>query len=186
MKKIILLLYFFIPSNTLLAQTKLIYDVNSVTSASPIISIFENDRFQDAKDELKFGYGIFFRGMWHPGRLIAVGLMSGYMHISRDDLTDSTSASLNAVPLQAIVSMSKNNFEFAVGIGPYLMMSKIDNGVVSNGNRLELGLTVISNYSFELSKQLFISPEMRIVYFNFREILSIMPTLSLKYKIYSY
>jgi hypothetical protein len=186
MKKIILILSYILTWSSLSAQTRLIYDVNAVSSISPVISIFENDRYLGAKDELKFGYGVFVRGMWHPGRLIAVGVMSGYMHISQDELPDSSKASLKAVPLQAIVSMTKNNFEFAVGIGPYLMMSQIDNGDISYGNRLELGLTVISNYSFELSKQLYISPEMRIVYFNFREIFSIMPTISFKYKIYSY
>ena len=56
------------------------------------------------------GYGLNFRAMWHPGRMVAVGLVSGYLFIAEDNITRTdiiykASARLNAVPLQCRVSM---------------------------------------------------------------------------------
>lgn len=193
MKKIfIILLFLFAIQNLLFAQNNLdsSFKVVLTSSASPVFSYFENERYSSSSGNLKYGFGFFLRGMWYPSRLLSIGLMTGYMHISNDNLIDTilptATARLSAIPLQAVVAMQKNNWEFALGIGPYLMMSKIDNGSIAHGERLELGLTVMGSYSFLVSNRLFITPEFRAVYFSFREILSLMPTISFKYYLYEY
>ncbi len=135
MKKYLLILLFTVAvQNIISAQRKndSTFKIFVFSSVSPVLSYFENERYPGSSGNLKFGYGIFFRGMWYPSRLLSVGIMSGFMQISHDSFYDkitlqNVSANLSAVPLQAVVAMQKNNWEFALGIGPYLMMSSINN-----------------------------------------------------------
>lgn len=191
-KKLIIITIFFSVYICLNAENlkDTTFKVVLIPSASPVISYFENERYSNSSGNMKYGYTATIRAMWHPSKLLSVGLMSGYMFISADKIQDSNyssaSAKLSAIPLQVIVSMQKNNWEFALGIGPYLMMSNIDYGTIAHGIRSELGLTVIGSYSFPITNKFYINPELRVVYFNFREILSIMPTLSFKFIIFEY
>jgi len=134
--------------------------------------------------------------MWHPGRMLAFGLMSGYLFIVEDEikmnsiLTQSqnynASARLNAIPLQVVVSMQKNGIELGLGMGPYLLLSTIELGKTAEGRRFELGLTFFGSYIFPIGKQVFIGPEIRVLYLSYRGILSLMPSLNLRINAWSY
>ncbi len=135
------------------------------------------------------------RAMWHPGRLLAFGLLSGYLLIVEDEFQINSimngeleyeSARLNAIPLQAVVSMQKNGLEIGLGMGPYLLLSTINYGKTAQSHRLELGLTLFGSYIFTVDKNIFIGPELRILYLDYRRILSVMPSLTVRVNIGSY
>ena len=66
--------------------TDSVYNVEITGTPCPIMSYFSSERYPGCKDHTTFGYGFFIRGMWHPGRLLSVGIMSGYILISNDVL----------------------------------------------------------------------------------------------------
>jgi len=177
------------------AQTRIdtTYQVELVTTACPIISFYRYPRVPGTVNEASVGYGMYVRGMWHPGRLLSVGLMTGYLVIAKDEIAVDRSlagqltadgqnynARLAAIPLQVAISMQKHDFEIGMGIGPYLMLSTIEGGssASAHGNRLELGMTFFSSYFFSLNDNIKIGPDLRVLYFRYRGILSLMPSCS--------
>ena len=178
------------------AQSDSLYHIELHTAGSPILSIYEEERYPGAPDNFTFGYGMHFRAMWHPGRLLAFGLMSGYLFIAEDeiktnyDFTASQSfkarARLNAIPLQVVVSMQKNNLEFGLGMGPYVLLSTIELGKTATGHRYELGLTFFGSYMFSLDDNIFLGPELRAFYLSYRGIFSVMTSISFRFNIWSY
>lgn len=124
---------------------------------------------------------MFVRGMWHPGRLLSMGFITGYMLLAEDEIPP-YHARLTGVPLQFVISMQKHDLEVGLGMGPYLMLTDIKGGgsAPAYGSRLELGLTILGSYSFSLTDCIKIAPEMRVVYLRYRGILSLMPSCSLR------
>jgi hypothetical protein len=61
------------------AQTRLdtTYQVELTVTASSMINIFRVAKFPGTTNETSLGYGISVRGMWHPGRLLSVGVLTG-------------------------------------------------------------------------------------------------------------
>jgi hypothetical protein len=168
-----------------------VYHVEMALTGSPVVSAFRNPRVPGAGNEPSLGYGFFVRGLWHPGRLLAVGLMTGYLSIAEDEIpVDDASleefpeptARLSAIPLQIAISMQQGSLEVGMGVGPYLMMSRIDdgNGVVADGKRAEFGITLFGSYYFPIAGRAAIGPELRILYLGYRGILSLMPSLTLR------
>jgi len=178
------------------SQSDSLYHIELHATGSPILNFFEEERYPGAPDNFTFGYGMNFRVMWHPGRLLAFGLMSGYLFIAEDeiktnyDLTDTHSykarARLNAIPLQVVVSMQKNELEFGVGMGPYLLFSTIELGKTAKGHRYELGLTFFGSYMFPIDDKVFLGPELRIFYLSYRGIFSVMPSISFRFNTWGY
>jgi hypothetical protein len=178
------------------AQSDTLYHIEIHAAGSPVITFFEDERYPGAPDNAAYGYGFSLRLMWHPGRLLALGLMSGYLFIVKDeitmnsDLTESqdhkASAYLNAIPLQVVVSMQKNGIELGLGMGPYLLLSTIELGRTAKGRRYELGLTFFGSYIFPISEQVFIGPELRVLYLSYRGIFSFMPSITLRINPWSY
>jgi hypothetical protein len=134
--------------------------------------------------------------MWHPGRLLSFGVMSGYLFIVKDEFTVNNSSAVNevshasarlsAVPLQAVISMQKNGLEIGIGMGPYLLLSKIEYGKTANGTRFELGLTLFGTYTFKIGDNITLGPELRMVYLDYRRILSVMPSLNTRITLWKY
>jgi hypothetical protein len=182
---------FFLASACSWAQTRLdtIYQVEVTATVSPMINFFRLPRVPETTSKTSLGYGISVRGMWHPGRLLSVGLLTGYFVIARDEISIERplthlnySARLAAVPLQVSLSMQKRNIELGMGIGPYLMLSRIGGGnsAPAHGSRLELGMTFFGSYEFSLSDDIKIGPELRVLSFRYRGIISVMPSCSFR------
>ena len=133
--KLLTIIVFLISATDALSQNPqdTVYRFEIHSTLGPLFSYFDNPRYAGAPDNIAFGYGANLRVMWHPGRLLAMGIMSGYSFISLDKFTivnddgesESISAQLEAIPLQAIFSMQTKGFEFGLGIGSYLMMSTL-------------------------------------------------------------
>jgi hypothetical protein len=177
------------------AQSDSLYHIELSVTASPLVNFFKDERYPGGPNNSTIGYGMNIRAMWHPGRLLAFGVISGYLFIVEDefqinsilnDRTENASAKLNAIPLQAVVSMQKNGLEIGLGMGPYLLLSTIDYGKTANSHRFELGLTLFGSYIFSIGKNIFIGPELRILYLDYRRILSVMPSLTTRINIGSY
>ena len=195
--KTVSIILFFLPSAISWAQTRIdtTYQVELTATASPMISVFRNPSVPGTDHKTSLGYGIFVRGMWHPGRLLSVGFMTGYLLIDQDELPINRSlasqlttenlnysARLTAIPMQLAISMQKHDFEIGMGIGPYIMLSTIEGGntASAHGRRLELGMTFFSSYFFSLNDNIKIGPELRVLYLRYRGILSLMPSCSFR------
>ena len=169
------------------------YQVELTATACPMISFFRHPRVPQTTNNASLGYGILVRGMWHPGRLLSLGLMTGYLFIAQDEIpvdpvlgsqfAINPSARLAAIPLQAAISMQKNEIEIGMGVGPYLFLSTIDygNGASAYGRRIEFGVTFFGSYFFSLNDKVKIGPELRVVYLGYRGILSWMPSLNFRF-----
>ena len=167
-----------------------LYQVEMTGTASPMINFFRVAKVPGTASQASMGYGMSLRLMWHPGRLLSVGILTGYFVVARDEiLVDGPSARLlytarlSAVPLQLALSMQKAGFEFGMGIGPYIMLSTIEGGNSApvRGRRFELGMTFFGSYAFPLTDDLAIGPELRVLSLRYRGIISVMPSVSLRF-----
>jgi len=195
--KLFVIIFFILMSELIVAQIKpdSVYQVEITATASSLISFFDQGRYPGATNTASLGFGFFIRGMWHPGRLLSIGFMTGYTQIATDEFSvsnlnnnelTSASARLSAIPIQLVVSMQGKKFEFGLGMGPYMMLSTIDYGITAQGQRLELGLTFFGSYLFSLSNNIHLGPELRVLYLSYRGIISIMPSLSIRFEILRY
>lgn len=179
-------------SETIYAQTlpDTLYQVEITATASSLFSYFNQERYPRSNKHMVCGFGFFVRCMWHPARLLSVGIMTGYSQIANDDFLDSdgkkASARLSAIPIQIAVSMQSKNFEFGLGMGPYLMMSSIYYGKTARGKRYELGLTFFSSYLFSFNNNIRLGPELRTLYLSYRGIISVIPSLFIRFEILRY
>jgi hypothetical protein len=141
------------------------------------------------------GIGSFVRAMWHPDHLLSVGVQSGYAMLAHRGLFGSDSVSfstgpststLSAIPLQAVISMQKNGFECAIGLGPYIVNSTISGGQPAVGTRWELGVTLVAAYTATLGSTWRVGPELRVLLFSNRNMISVMPALTVQFAPWSY
>src|SRR5512139_523757 len=80
------------------------YQVEVTATASPMVNFFRLPRVPETTSKISFGYGISARAMWPPGRLLAVGLLTGYFVVSEDEISVRGSATdLNYHALLAAV-----------------------------------------------------------------------------------
>lgn len=166
-----------------------VYSVEVTTTASSMFNFFRLPKVPGTSDKTSIGYGVSIRAVWHPARLLAVGLLTGYFALASDDITprDGSAAvryeaALSAVPIQFSISMQKAGFEFGLGIGPYLMLTSIEatEGGSAGGERLEIGTTIFASYTFHLGRTMRLGPELRVVSLRYRGIVSVMPSLSFR------
>ena len=181
------LILLFAPLAVTNAQTFVdtVYRVELTATVSPMINLFRNASIPGTNDRSSVGGGVFLRGMWHPGRLLSLGFITGYMIVDRDRIPPDNplyTARLTAIPMQFAISMQKNDVEVGWGVGPYMMLTSIEGGNSApvHGYRFELGLTVLGSYSFSLTDYIKIAPEMRVLYLRYRGILSLMPSCSFR------
>ena len=160
-----------------------LYTIELTTSIYPVLSFFNKERISGNTNKGSIGYGINIRGVWHPARRLAVGLMTGCNFLAKDTIPGETGASAQivSVPIQGVMTMDFHHFEVGIGIGPYMMWSTINLGNRVDRTRFELGITFMASYYLPLNSNLYIGPELRISYMDFRGILSFMPSVNLHY-----
>ncbi len=171
------------------------FQVELTGTASPMFNFFRSPRVPGTVTDAAIGYGFSLRGMWHPSRLLSFGILTGYYVFCEDEFSvdpllsepsvlDLTyRARLSAIPIQLALSMQASGTEIGMGIGPYVMMSTIQGGSSPrvDGSRLELGMTFFGSHVFALTDRLSIGPELRILYFRYRGILSIVPSCTFRF-----
>lgn len=196
--RIFILILFIVSFVTIYSQTDIdtTYRVEISTTASSSINLFRDERYPGGPAGSSLGYGVFIRGMWHPGRMLAVGVMSGYSFVVSDEFDVDTAYSnpgeekvlgnLSAIPLQLVISMQYEGLELGVGMGPYIMQSTIEHDLKAESQRMELGLTFIGLYRFSVSDNFSLGPELRVLYLSYRGIISIMPSITLQLELWRY
>ena len=172
------------------------YRVELNMTLSPAASFFRNARYPNAPNDWKEGYSVTVRAMWHPGRLLGVGIMSGFVFLSQDELPPNTftpgeeigyaKTRLTAIPLQIAASMQGTEVEFGIGVGPYIVQTWIWSGIEASARRFELAVTMFGSYRFTLSEDWHIAPELRLLYLGNRGILSIMPSVNVRFDFLRY
>ena len=63
------------------------YQVEVTATASPMVNFFRLPRAPGITGQTGLGYGMSVRGMWHPGRLLSVGLLTGYYVVAEDEIS---------------------------------------------------------------------------------------------------
>lgn len=170
------------------ARPDTLYRVEVSASIAGMVSFFRNERFQNAEGYSKPGYGGFVHVMWHPARLLSIGVLSGYLFLSRDEIAlpnkpgESAYARLRAVPLQVAIAMQEHNFEWGLGMGSYLLLSQIEYGTSASSWRSELGITFFARQQYQLTEQMFLGPELKVLYLGYRGILSVIPSVTLHWQ----
>lgn len=105
------------------------------------------------------------RAVWHPNHRLAVGVQSGYMVFSSQELVVSGSgtsrAGLAAIPLHLVVTMTSKQFEVGVGLGMYYLQSlwKTLDGERAASSDMEYGINPWIGYQFAVSDRLSVGPE---------------------------
>ncbi|MFN4986032.1 MAG: hypothetical protein ACK45E_06265 [Ignavibacteria bacterium] len=105
------------------------------------------------------------RLVWHPNHLLAVGVQSGFVFFSTDDLiidgVESGRAGLAAVPLHLILTITYRSFEFGMGLGMYQLQSlwRIQGIQRAASSDYEYGVNPWIGYEFSLSDRFSIGPE---------------------------
>ncbi len=173
------------------AQTDTTYRVEVTATASPTLNLFRHSSAPTTNHTSSLGGGVFVRSMWHPGRLLSIGFMTGYLLIDQEVIqsaNQSYRARLSAIPLQFGISMGTGTLEVGVGIGPYMMLTSIEGGESppTYAHRLELGLTYYGFYLFRLNDEIRIGPELRVLDLRYRGIVSFMPSCSVRIDLVKY
>ncbi|MEN9281594.1 MAG: hypothetical protein RL594_529 [Bacteroidota bacterium] len=105
------------------------------------------------------------RAAWHPNHRLAVGIQSGYVIFSRQDLLVSGIATgragLAAIPLLLIVSMDSQGFELGVGLGMYYLQSIWRTLDVERAasSAVEYGINPWVSYQIAISDDISFGPE---------------------------
>ena len=171
------------------AQADSSYQVEITATSSPMVNFFRLPRVPGSTSTVCLGYGMTGRALWHPGRLLSIGLVSGYYILAVDEIPVLSSASnatyaarLAAVPLQFAITMRKQGLEIGLELGPYLMLTTISGGrsAPAHASRLELGMTIFGSYLFPLSDDFQCGPELRVVDLRYRGIVCVMPSFSVR------
>lgn len=106
------------------------------------------------------------RAVWHPNHRLAVGIQTGYVIFSRQDLlvggVESGRAGLAAVPLHIVVAMDSQGFELGVGLGLYHLMSlwrSLDVERAASSD-VEYGINPWLSYQFTIADRVTVGPEL--------------------------
>ena len=104
-----------------------------------------------------------FRVMWHPGRLMHIGLETGSMRFysyTIDNNGKKGTTEINATPIFFIISMPlKERFHVFAGTGNYFMNTKLDyDGEVESKSR-SLGWLLATSYQMPLAKHFGLAAE---------------------------
>lgn len=147
---------------------------NEYTVEVTLIGALQATRYSDkptilSKETGFLGSNVAARLMWHPDHLLSVGLYSGFITFSRENLsvTDSNGVrqditlDLTGYPAQAVVAMHPGHFQFGIGLGVYLLTTHttVNNSEKFESSAYEYGASVWLGYDFELTKAFTLGPE---------------------------
>jgi hypothetical protein len=135
------------------------------------------------------------RVYWFPNHHLGVGIQSGYELFSKEEFTvlDSTLTptslvmQLSGVPIHLAFEMRPSNFRLGVGLGVYLLTSRISrNGIVTKSSDLAFGVSALVGYELHLLDRIHIGPEIGLYIISDRSIVSVAPSITLRYDFQKY
>lgn len=198
---VLTLVCFIAPCMLLQAQdtaqvNKANYRLELYASGGPQMSWFRDRRTPFSANTGAAGTNLMMRMMWHPDHILSVGLLSGWTSISTERLYVSNTngqeqildAHLSAIPMQIDFGIQKWGFELGVGIGAYWLFSDLgrEGGVLSTSSQIESGVSALFAYTFMLTDDFGIGPELNVHALSYRGITSASALLRIRYDLHKY
>lgn len=140
------------------------FRVRATAVAGIMATLYDQPTTTQSTTTQYLGNALAGRVVWHPNHLLAVGLQSGFVFFSSDDLVingvESGRAGLAAVPLQAVITMSSKHVEFGIGLGMYQLQSiwRLQGIQRAESSDLEYGINPWIGYEFEVAEHLYVGP----------------------------
>ena len=147
------------------ATTDTTFRVRASVLAGIMATVYDQPTTTQSTTTRYMGNVLGGRVVWHPNHLLAVGVQSGFVFFSSDDLVingvESGRAGLAAVPLQAVITMSSQHVEFGIGLGMYQLQSiwRMQGIQRAESSDLEYGINPWIGYEFEVAEHLYVGPE---------------------------
>lgn len=109
------------------------------------------------------------RLMWHPDHLLSVGVYSGFVTFSRENITSTDTAGrvqnltldLTGIPAQMVVAMAPGHFQFGLGLGVYFLTShiRVNDNEQFESSSYEYGVSSWLAYDFQITDAIALGPE---------------------------
>ena len=147
------------------ATTDTTFRVRATALAGVVSTTYDQPPTTQSTTTRYLGNTLGGRIVWHPNHLLAVGVQSGFVFFSSNDLVingvESGRAGLAAIPLHAVVTMSSRNLEFGVGLGMYQLQSiwRMQGIQRAESSDLEYGISPWLGYGFKVAQDLYVGPE---------------------------
>jgi hypothetical protein len=135
------------------------------------------------------------RAIWRPNHLLGIGIQTGYTTFSAEEFGENLPvqqtnvyASLRAIPLQLVLSMSAYGVEVGTGIGIYLLESiwRVNGEQRVNSTATELGVSSWIGYDIEVVERLNFGPELHLHVLSGRGIVALGAGLRVRYDVIRY
>lgn len=192
---LILMAFFLCGSFIMRAQADSVFRIRTTISGSVQLTRYSVEPTPQSTSRSFPGSAFVGRVLWLPDHLLAVGLQSGYMLFSREQLSapedlgiGQVEAALGAIPIQLALTMSPAPFEIGVGIGVYYLQSlwkvKGENQLTSSD--FEYGVSGWIGYELALSQRLAIGPELSFHALSNRGIVSVAGGVRVRFDAYRY
>lgn len=155
-------------------------------------SYFREQRAPGVEGLQSNGSSFLARGLWHPNHLLSVGLVSGLVTLSRDEIIDENgnpvALALTGIPLHLAFAMQTRGLQIGAGVGGYQLVSSTTVGErdKSIGTQFELGVHAWLGYTLMLGERLGIGAEVSTHTLSYRGITSIAPHLRVEYVLVTY
>jgi len=171
------------------------YTVEALLTVGLKYTRFVNPTTEFTDRQIFPGVTVKARLHWFPNHLLGIGIQSGYelfaieKHIILDDegVPSVIEMQLSGVPIHAVFEMRPNNFRLGVGLGIYLLESKISfNGSITKSSDLAFGVSALVGYEWHIFEDLHVSPEIGLYMISDRSIVSVSPSITLRYDIFRY
>jgi hypothetical protein len=126
---------------------------------------------------------------------LGIGFQTGYTTFSAEEFGENLPvqqtnayASLRAIPLQLVLSMSAYGVEVGTGIGIYLLESiwRVNGEQRVNSTATELGVSSWIGYDIEVVDQLHFGPELHLHVLSGRGIVALGAGLRVRYDVLRY
>jgi hypothetical protein len=171
------------------------FTVEAVVTGAVMATQYDVVPTAQSVDDRFVGSAFSGRLLWRPNHLLAIGLQSGYVTFSTEDLqaqsipgANQLRVSLTAIPIQLAISMNPGSFDLGVGLGGYLLQSiwRIDDDQRVNSSAMEFGVNSWIGYEFEVFDRLQVGPELSLHVMSNRGIASLAIGVRIRYDVIRY
>lgn len=142
-----------------------VYRVRLTALGAGMATLYDKPPTVQSSNTVYLGNALCGRLVWHPNHLLAVGIQSGFVFFSADDLVingqESGKAGLAAVPMHMILTMSSRGFEFGIGLGMYQLQSiwKLEGIERATSSDYEYGINPWVGYEVPVTSSVTLGPE---------------------------
>lgn len=177
------------------AQSDSVFAIELVATASIQATQYEQIPTAQSIDKRFTGSAFLGRLIWRPNHLLGVGVQSGFLTFSDEQLSGQGNASiptvdvlLTAIPIHLAISMNPGNFDFGVGIGGYVLQSRwrLDESPRVNSSDVEYGINSWIGFEFDVVDRLTVGPEIALHVLSNRGLASLTAGIRIRYNVASY